>query len=178
LMGEPNVLLLDEPTNDLDIQTLTILEDYLERFPGAVISVSHDRYFLDRTAEHLFVFTGEGQIQRFQGSCSEYLSSPAQSLPIKNDPVVQKNFAADLPKTAVKARKLTFKEQKDWDEIEQTIASLELIISNLKTEISEHSTDYSKVEALYKDEQNAAIKLEAAMEHWSVLAELVEQNKG
>ena len=72
-MGEPNVLLLDEPTNDLDIQTLTILEDYLDQFPGAVITVSHDRYFLDRTVSHLFAFDGNGQIEPYIGNYSDYL---------------------------------------------------------------------------------------------------------
>ncbi|QGQ96663.1 ABC transporter ATP-binding protein [Paenibacillus psychroresistens] len=184
LMGEPNVLLLDEPTNDLDIQTLTILEDYLERFPGAVITVSHDRYFLDRTAEHLFVFAGDGEIQRFQGTCSEYLdqkqfenskdyikaAAPAQ--PIKQAPpiVVPTTIA-----TNSKLKKLSFKEQKEWEEIEAKIAAIELQISQLKQEIANNGANYDKIQLLFEKEQKATQELDATMERWTELSDLVEE---
>lgn len=182
LMGEPNVLLLDEPTNDLDIQTLTILEDYLERFPGAVITVSHDRYFLDRTAEHLFVFAGDGEIQRFQGTCSEYLdqkqfessiktAAPVQ--PIKQAAPVAAAPAPNIP--AGKLKKLSFKEQKEWDEIEAKIAAIELEISQLKAEIANSGANYERAQMLFEKEQKAALELDATMERWTELSDLVEE---
>lgn len=186
LMGEPNVLLLDEPTNDLDIQTLTILEDYLERFPGAVITVSHDRYFLDRTAEHLFVFAGDGEIQRFQGTCSEYLdqkqfenskenikATPVQ--PIKQAQPVVAAPASNIPNS--KLKKLSFKEQKEWDEIEAKIAAIELEITQLKQEIANNGANYDKIQLLFEKEQKATQELDATMERWTELSDLVEEIK-
>lgn len=185
LMGEPNVLLLDEPTNDLDIQTLTILEDYLERFPGAVITVSHDRYFLDRTAEHLFVFAGDGEIERFQGTCSEYLdqkqfesskeyikaNTPEQ--PVKP---VQSVLTTSISNTAnTKLKKLSFKEQKEWDEIEAKITAIELEISQIKQEIANNGANYDKIQLLFEREQKATIQLDATMERWTELSDLVEE---
>jgi ATP-binding cassette subfamily F protein uup len=184
LMGEPNVLLLDEPTNDLDIQTLTILEDYLERFPGAVITVSHDRYFLDRTAEHLFVFAGDGEIQRFQGTCSEYLDqkqyenskeykAAAPSQPIKQAPQVE--AAPNVVNS--KLKKLSFKEQKEWDEIEAKIAAIELEIAQIKQEIVNTGSNYDKIQLLFEKEQKVSQELDAAMERWTELSDLVEEIK-
>ena len=184
LMGEPNVLFLDEPTNDLDIQTLTILEDYLERFPGAVITVSHDRYFLDRTVEHLFAFEGEGAIVRFDGNYSDYLHMKrvdkelkvTTSTTIASHPI---SPAASKISTTIEAKerpsKLSFKEQKEWNEIEGTIASLEAKIADLKREITLYSSDSSKVQKLYEKEQYVATELEQAMERWSELSLRVEQ---
>jgi ATP-binding cassette subfamily F protein uup len=180
-MGEPNVLLLDEPTNDLDIQTLTILEDYLERFPGAVITVSHDRYFLDRTAEHLFVFTGDGEIQRFQGTCSEYLEQKQPEnakdyvniQPIKMAPKVES--VSNL--SNAKLKKLSFKEQKDWDEIEARITTIELRLAQLKQDIFSNGSDYDKIQLLFEEEQKTTLDLEAALERWTELSELVEEIK-
>lgn len=185
LMGEPNVLLLDEPTNDLDIQTLTILEDYLERFPGAVITVSHDRYFLDRTAEHLFVFAGDGVIQRFQGTCSEYLDqkqfenskeylkTAAPAVPAKQAP------PAEIATNAVnsKLKKLSFKEQKEWDEIEAKIAAIELEITQIKEEIVNNGSNYDKIQLLFEKEQKATLELDTTMFRWTELSELVEDIK-
>jgi ATP-binding cassette subfamily F protein uup len=185
LMGEPNVLLLDEPTNDLDIQTLTILEDYLERFPGAVITVSHDRYFLDRTAEHLFVFAGDGEIQRFQGTCSEYLDlkqyehskeytkAAASSQPVKQAPpdVTEPNAVNS------KLKKLSFKEQKEWDEIEAKMAAIELEINQIKQDITNNGSNYDKIQLLFEKEQKASHELDITMERWTELSDLVEEIK-
>lgn len=183
LMGEPNVLLLDEPTNDLDIQTLTILEDYLERFPGAVITVSHDRYFLDRTAEHLFVFAGDGEIQRFQGTCSEYLdqkqfeNSKDNIKPAAPMQPVKQAIPVEVTTNVVnnKLKKLTFKEQKEWDEIETKIADIELEIARIKQEITDNGSNYDKIQTLFEREQKATFELDATMERWTVLSELVEE---
>lgn len=197
LMGEPNVLLLDEPTNDLDIQTLTILEDYLDQFPGAVITVSHDRYFLDRTVSHLFAFDGKGQIEPYIGNYSDYLeekqeqaeadqsrkemirsASSAKSVGVSNtaSAVDSSNpAAAGGSSNANRPKKLTFKEQKEWDEIESTIASLEDKAASLKKQIEAAGSDFDRVRELYEQEQQTAVDLEAAMERWTYLSELLEE---
>ncbi|MDD9267883.1 ABC-F family ATP-binding cassette domain-containing protein [Paenibacillus sp. GCM10023248] len=194
LMGEPNVLLLDEPTNDLDIQTLTILEDYLDQFPGAVITVSHDRYFLDRTVTHLFAFDGNGRIEPYTGNYSEYLeekqqqeeaeqarrelvkqaSSNAGSSGAKQAAQNQ-NQASGAPAGSNRPKKLSFKEQKEWDEIEGTIAALEEKTASLKAGIEAAGSDFDKVRDLYEQEQQVNADLEAAMERWTYLSELVEE---
>lgn len=178
LMGEPNVLLLDEPTNDLDIQTLTILEEYLEDFPGAVITVSHDRYFLDRTADHLFAFEGDGRIRDFFGNYTEYMETvrlEQQAEANERKPSVQSaEPAADRRETA-RPRKLSFKEQKEWDEIEGKIAGLEERIAAVKAGIESAGSDYGKVQELYEEEQKLSEELERTMDRWTELSELVEQ---
>ncbi len=181
LMGEPNVLLLDEPTNDLDIQTLTILEDYLEHFPGAVITVSHDRYFLDRTVDHLFVFEGYGKIRKFNGNYSEYLE-------VKKVEVEQENTAerdkqkskhndstSEPTKKSNRTRKLSFKEQKEWDEIEDRIERLETRSVEVKEEIVKAGSDIEKVQTLYEEDQQINKELETTIQRWTELSELVEE---
>ncbi|KRE49450.1 ABC-F family ATP-binding cassette domain-containing protein [Paenibacillus sp. Soil724D2] len=197
LMGEPNVLLLDEPTNDLDIQTLTILEDYLDQFPGAVITVSHDRYFLDRTVSHLFAFDGKGQIEPYIGNYSDYLEEKQEQAEadqtrkelIRNASSAKSNVGSNTASAAVisspaaaggtsnanRPKKLTFKEQKEWDEIESTIASLEDKAASLKKQIEAAGSDFDRVRELYEQEQQTAVDLEAAMERWTYLSELLEE---
>lgn len=197
LMGEPNVLLLDEPTNDLDIQTLTILEDYLDQFPGAVITVSHDRYFLDRTVSHLFAFDGKGQIEPYIGNYSDYLEEKQEQAEadqtrkelIRNASSAKSNGGSNTTTAAVisspaaaggtsnanRPKKLTFKEQKEWDEIEGTIASLEDKAASLKKQIEAAGSDFDRVRELYEQEQQTALDLEAAMERWTYLSELLEE---
>lgn len=180
LMGEPNVLFLDEPTNDLDIQTLSILEDYLEQFPGAVITVSHDRYFLDRTIEHLFAFEGQGSIRHFFGNYSEYLEIRRMEKSEEPSPEVAKNQTDKTEKSSAnrgnnRTRKLSYKDQKEWDEIEGKIAALEERLVVLKQEIAASGSDYAKVEKLFAEEQQVASDLEAAVERWAELSALVEE---
>lgn len=192
LMGEPNVLLLDEPTNDLDIQTLSILEDYLEQFPGAVITVSHDRYFLDRTANHLLAFEGNGRIASFIGNYSDYLAqkrhedeeSAAKSAKPASSRIeshrVDSTDKTSVSQSGSKPKKLSFKDQKEWDEIEGRIAALEQRLSEIKQEQGAIAGDYERVQQLYEEEQQTEAQLEAAMERWTVLSELVveiERNK-
>ncbi|MBP1155501.1 MULTISPECIES: ABC-F family ATP-binding cassette domain-containing protein [unclassified Paenibacillus] len=186
LMGEPNVLLLDEPTNDLDIQTLTILEEYLEDFPGVVIIVSHDRYFLDRTADHLFVFEGEGRVNRFYGNYTEYMDSVRLTKDAEAEskreskPSEASDASANDKRETNRPRKLSYKEQKEWDEIEGDIAGLEERLSLIKREIEKAGSDYGKVQDLYREEQELSGKLEWTMDRWAELSELVEsiaQNK-
>ncbi|MEW9698807.1 ABC-F family ATP-binding cassette domain-containing protein [Paenibacillus sp. SI8] len=191
LMGEPNVLLLDEPTNDLDIQTLTILEDYLEQFPGAVITVSHDRYFLDRTCTHLFAFEGNGRIEPFIGNYTDYLEEKRQEeeaeqarKEILKNAAIPKSSVVSSASTGVastvsgsgaRPKKLTFKEQKEWDEIEHVIAALEDKATNLKLQIESAGSDFDRVRELYEEEQKNVAELESAMERWTYLSELVEE---
>jgi ATP-binding cassette subfamily F protein uup len=180
LMGEPNVLLLDEPTNDLDIETLSILEDYLEQFPGAVITVSHDRYFLDRTADRLLVFEGEGQIRTYYGSYSEYMDARRQEK--EQEKAGERNRVSppslDGPaqdRRANRQKKLSFKEQKEWEEIEAKIAALEARCAGLQKQILEAGSDSGKVQKLYEEEQTAQAELEEAMDRWAELSEKVEE---
>lgn len=190
LMGEPNVLLLDEPTNDLDIQTLTILEDYLDHFPGAVITVSHDRYFLDRTVTHLFAFDGNGRIEPYIGNYSDYLEDKREqeeAEQARKELVRQAssstNSSAAKPAAqsssgtsgSNRPKKLSFKEQKEWDEIEGTIAALEEKAASLKEQIEAAGSDFDQVRELYEQEQQTNADLEAAMERWTYLSELVEE---
>ncbi|PUA41131.1 ABC transporter [Paenibacillus elgii] len=184
LMGEPNVLLLDEPTNDLDIQTLTILEEYLEDFPGVVITVSHDRYFLDRTADHLFVFEGEGRIRRFFGNYTEYLEASRSEKQAAAEERRETKAAAETApaqqRESNRPRKLSYKEQKEWDEIEDKIAGLEDRLAQVKQDIENAGSDYTKAQELFQEEQELTQRLEEAMERWTELSELVEriaQNK-
>ncbi|MGC5327480.1 ABC-F family ATP-binding cassette domain-containing protein [Brevibacillus sp. SYSU BS000544] len=177
LMGEPNVLLLDEPTNDLDIQTLSVLEDYLENFPGAVITVSHDRYFLDRTVEHLFAFE-DGKIRRFTGNYSEYLDvrkAEEDSKPVEVAKTVQQEDNADKGRNKNRTRKLSYKDQKDWDEIEGRIAEVEEKIAAVKQQIATAGSDFERVQKLFEEEQQLTSLLEQLMDRWTELSILVEE---
>ncbi|MFD2369775.1 ABC-F family ATP-binding cassette domain-containing protein [Brevibacillus sp. GCM10020057] len=175
LMGEPNVLFLDEPTNDLDIQTLSILEDYLENFPGAVITVSHDRYFLDRTVDHLFAFEGQGVIRPFTGNYSEYLEEQRASKAAAAAAPQEKSAGSQANRGNNRTKKLSYKDQKEWDEIEGKIAALEERSARLKEEIAAFGSDYGKVEKLYAEEQQVAAELEAAIERWAELSAMIEE---
>lgn len=171
LMTEPNVLLLDEPTNDLDTQTLSVLEEYLDQFPGVVITVSHDRYFLDRVIDHLLVFAGDGKVDRFYGNYSAYLENGQEK---------RENSAAQVPvkekgNKSTKKKKLSYKEQKEWDSIEDEITKLELKIEEIQEGVAGAGSDSDKVQELYQEQQQVEEKLEAKMDRWTELSELVEE---
>jgi len=170
LMTEPNVLLLDEPTNDLDIQTLTILEEYIDQFPGVVITVSHDRYFLDRIADMLFIFDGKSTIDVVYGNYTDYLEKTiAETREIKQQKRESK------PQTAKpKKKKLSYHEQKERDSIEDEIESLENEVANIEAEVSEAGNDIEKVQTLYEKQQEKEEELEAKLERWEELSLLVE----
>ncbi|OIJ13582.1 multidrug ABC transporter ATP-binding protein [Anaerobacillus alkalilacustris] len=171
LMTEPNVLFLDEPTNDLDIQTLSILEDYLEGFPGVVITVSHDRYFLDRVVDRLLVFNN-GTISRFQGSYSEYMEKEKERQEMVS--AVTQATKQEQPRKERK-KKLSYKDQQDWDTIEDRIAALEEKKSNLEAEIVEAGSDIGRINELFAKQKDVEVELELAMERWEELSLLVEE---
>ncbi|MFZ5944962.1 MAG: ABC-F family ATP-binding cassette domain-containing protein [Bacillota bacterium] len=178
LMEEPNVLFLDEPTNDLDTQTLTILEDYLDSFPGVVITVSHDRFFLDRVVDNLIVFEGDGVIRPFLGSYSEYLEIRKQA---KADKAAAEEKKSDqsVPKKE-RPRKLSFKEQREWEEIEGKIAALEELNRQLAEKINGAGGDFVNLQKLCSEKEQAECDLEQAIERWtelSLLIEEIEKNK-
>ncbi|TGU86199.1 ABC transporter ATP-binding protein, partial [Mesorhizobium sp. M00.F.Ca.ET.186.01.1.1] len=166
---------------DLDSQTLSILEDYLEQFPGAVITVSHDRYFLDRTVDHLFAFEGDGQIRHFIGNYSEYLEekrvadTAAATASVGQQPSVEKQASSQATRGNNRTKKLSYKDQKDWDTIEGKIAALEERLATLKKEIAGAGSDYGKVEKLFAEEQQVTADLEAAVERWAELSALIEE---
>jgi ABC transport system ATP-binding/permease protein len=171
LMTAPNVLLLDEPTNDLDAQTLTVLEDYLDEFPGVVITVSHDRYFLDKVAEQLLILKGEGKVDSFYGNYTEYLEKeiPIEAPKTSRIPTI----SAKTPEKE-KKKKMTYKEKKEWEEIDELIADTEQRIESVAAEMEKAGSDFSKVEDLMNLASELNEKLEQLIERWSYLAELTE----
>ncbi|MFC0524232.1 ABC-F family ATP-binding cassette domain-containing protein [Pontibacillus salicampi] len=177
LMQEPNVLFLDEPTNDLDTQTLSILEEYLEHFPGVVITVSHDRYFLDRVVDHLIAFEGgKGAIRRFQGNYSEYLDVRKQeegdALALQREKAKEEKKTS--PKEKQKKKKLSYHEQQEWNTIEDRIEELELRYEEIQKEITEAGSDAVKAQQLLEEQNDVEGKLEQLMERWEELSSIVE----
>lgn len=172
LMEAPNVLLLDEPTNDLDIQTLAILEDYIEDFQGAVISVSHDRYFLDRTSEKIFLFEGQGKIKQYTGNYTEFTINHKPVDKIKEN--VNK-ISEPVDKKKEKPLKFSFKEQKEYEEIDGIIQELESKIEETEANIEEAATDYTLLQELLALKGELESELEEKMERWVYLNELSEK---
>ena len=170
LMTEPNVIMLDEPTNDLDIKTLGILEDYLENFPGVVITVSHDRYFLDKVVDELIVFEGEGKVSHFYGNYSEYAD---QLKTKKQSAKPAKQVEQTAPKKKEKTR-LSYHEKKEWETIEDEIETVEERIESLQTQIAAEGSNIEAVQDLYTEQQALEEKLEEKMERWETLSLLVE----
>ncbi|ANX10795.1 multidrug ABC transporter ATP-binding protein [Fictibacillus arsenicus] len=181
LMEEPNVLFLDEPTNDLDIQTLGILEEYLENFPGVVLTVSHDRYFLDRVVDHLLAFEGEGRVVRFQGSYSDYMEEKkerderAASLKKEAEAVAAEAADGGSQPRKEKRKKLSYKEQQEWDTIEDRIMALEEKKEQIEAEIVAAGSDFGRISELYAEQKKVETELETTMERWEELSLLVEE---
>ncbi len=179
LMEEPNVLFLDEPTNDLDIQTLGILEEYLENFPGVVLTVSHDRYFLDRVVDHLLAFEGNANIVRFQGSYSDYMDEKKErdemTAAVKKEASSVEVTEPSTQHRKEKKKKLSYKDQQDWDTIEERIMNLEEKKEQYEAEIVAAGSDFGKISELMAEQKKVESELEAAMERWEELSLLVEE---
>ena len=176
LMEAPNVLILDEPTNDLDIQTLTILEDYLDTFAGIVITVSHDRYFLDRIVNRIFAFEEGGHLKQYEGGYTDYLEKvkPAAK-PEKSKPAKKENNGKKFQKEHQKKLKFTYKEQKEFETIDDDIAKLEEKLEQLDEEIMENATNSGKLAELTEQKESAQAELDEKMDRWVYLNNLAEQ---
>lgn len=182
LMGAPNVLILDEPTNDLDIQTLSILEDYLDSFEGIVIAVSHDRYFLERVATRIFAFEGQGHLQQYEGGYLDYLNAGKEPCS-GGEPAAGAGKAAKAarettkgkPKYGEKKLKFTYKEQREYEVIEQEVAGLEEKLEKLEDDMMKHATNSLRLSELTEEKERTEAELEAKMERWVYLSELAEK---
>ena len=176
LMEAPNVLILDEPTNDLDIQTLTILEDYLDTFAGIVITVSHDRYFLDRIVNRIFAFEEGGHLKQYEGGYTDYIEKvkPAAK-PEKSKPAKKENNGKKFQKEHQKKLKFTYKEQKEFETIDDDIAKLEEKLEQLDEEIMENATNSGKLAELTEQKESAQAELDEKMDRWVYLNDLAEQ---
>lgn len=176
LLQQPNVLLLDEPTNDLDIGTLTVLEDYLKHFAGTVITVSHDRYFLDKVADRLFIFQGDGVIERYDGQFSEYLANFGAPTTTQDKGATQAAAVADEPVSVAqpKKKKLTYSEQREWATIETDIATIETQIEHIQAEMEANGADFGKLSELQAQLDELNVALDEKMTRWETLSEIVE----
>ena len=180
LMEAPNVLILDEPTNDLDTETLAVLEDFLDRFRGIVIVVSHDRYFLDRIVGRIFAFSSDGTLKGYEGGYTDYARKAQQEgLSVSGD--LTGGFSgkgSSSPKdsketwTHQKKLKFTYQEQKDYEVIEQEIAALEEKLEELEQKMVEKASDYGALASLQKEKEEAEEQLEGKMERWEYLEDL------
>lgn len=174
LMEAPNVLILDEPTNDLDIQTLTILEHYLDKFDGIVITVSHDRYFLDRVVDRILAFEGNGQISQYEGGFSDYKENAKVTMSTIGK-VEKKDKPVNTQKPREKKLKFSYQEQREFDEIDSVISGLEDKISALETKIDENANNYGKLRELMEEKDSLEKQLEEKMDRWVYLNDLYEK---
>jgi ATP-binding cassette subfamily F protein uup len=191
LMEGPNILLLDEPTNDLDIQTLTVLEDYLDNFPGAVVVISHDRYFLDRVVHRIFALEGEGETGHYPGGYTDYLEvyrleekerleaikiSQLQSSKAEGS---DKKDQSSKPTGGQKNKKIRFSynEQREFDTIDDVIAELEQQLSELELQMSREATDFQLLQELHQKKQALEEELSAKMDRWVYLNDLADKMK-
>ena len=199
LATSPNFILLDEPTNNLDIATLTILEDYLDRYEGIVVTVSHDRYFLDRTMKRIFAFEGDGKLKQYEGGYTDYVNrlaaegrTPGGNIAVRSagadisgnsqnqksgESVIEKNDSTATWKQKKKL-KFSYKEQKEYETIEDDIAALELKLEDLDNEMAANATNAAKLRELVEEKENAEKMLEEKMDRWEYLEELAAKIAG
>ena len=169
LMQEPNVLMLDEPTNDLDTETLTILEDYLDSFPGVVITVSHDRYFLDKTVDQLIIASASTKWEHFYGNYSEYREQAKELVKEVN----QKKSMVE--RTKPKRKKLSYNDQKEWETIEDEITALEEELETVEQAIIDAGSDMEAIQPLFEQQTELEQQLEQKLERWEELSLLIEE---
>ena len=179
LMEAPNVLILDEPTNDLDITTLTILEDYLDSYEGIVITVSHDRYFLDRIVRRIFAFEENGSIRQYEGGYTEYLQKRPEQEPMEKNISVTKESQSDSKATWKHKEKVKFsyKEQREYETIEEEIDKLEQRIAAIDEEMGKCVSDFVRLNELTKEKEEKEQALEEKLERWTYLEELAAKIK-
>ena len=182
LMEAPNVLVLDEPTNDLDIETLAVLEDYLEQFPGVVIAVSHDRYFLDKLMNHVFVLAGNGEVRHYTGGYADYRADVAEQQRLAaQERLDSQPLPNSSPKKPSGGRshqeklKFSFKEQREYEEIDGVIAGLEEKIAQTEALIAQNASDYAALQELTAEKEELETQLAAKMERWVYLNDLAER---
>ncbi len=184
LMEAPNVLFLDEPTNDLDIATLTILEDYLDHFDGIVAVVSHDRYFLDRVVRRIFSYEEDGHLVQYEGGYTDYLhakqAKEAAIAPSGTDSTVTENASKTINRSNWKdgqthKKKMTYQEQKDFETIEEDIQKLETRLEEIDEEMGRAASDFVRLGKLSEEKENLSQELEQKMERWMYLEELAQE---
>ncbi len=177
LMDAPNVLFLDEPTNDLDIQTLTILEDYLENFSGAVITVSHDRYFLDKAVDHIFAFQPSGKLTQYLGGYTDYAEQHKDEEKAVQQPIGDSEKESKQKDYRKKSSKLKFsyKEQREYEEIDEVIADLEEKIAAAQKEIEAQASNYTLLQELLGEKEELEAELAHKMDRWVYLNDLAEK---
>jgi ATP-binding cassette subfamily F protein uup len=179
LMSSPNVLLLDEPTNDLDVPTLIAFEEYLDDFAGALVAVSHDRYFLDRTVDNIFKFEGAGKIREYPGNYSAYLeiaereeaenkeAETRASARVQN--AKSENLSSVTESSA--SKKLSFKEKRELEILELQISETEKRLAEIEKQLNLSGSDAGKVNELFVEQQKLNLQFEQALERWTELAE-------
>ena len=190
LMSQPNVLLLDEPTNDLDIETLEIFEDYLDHFLGIVVTVSHDRYFLDRIVNRIFAFGEGGELKQYEGGFTDYYEKKREETVESAEEGSRSHLAGSAQtssrnlaaaelyaqsKSSSRKRKMSYKEQQEYEHIDEEIAALETKIEELDAQILECATQYTKLEELTRQKEEVKVLLSAKEDRWLELNELAEE---
>jgi ATP-binding cassette subfamily F protein uup len=179
LMQQPNVLLLDEPTNDLDIGTLTVLEDYLDHFAGTVITVSHDRYFLDKVADNLLIFHGNGDIQRYTGFFTDYLKeaqqaqAASQAAKTTAKKATKKESASQAAKPKKKT-KLTYAEKLEWDHIDEDLDQLDTQQKEIEQQMAAAASDYTKLADLQKQLDAVKKQVDEKTARWEYLSNFID----
>jgi len=172
LMAAPNILLLDEPTNDLDVMTLSILEDYLQSFPGPILTVSHDRFFLDKLADQIFEVCGDGEIRRYTGNWTDWQTKRQEE---EKAAAPEKVKTAPVERPREKKLKFSFKEQREFETIDDELAELEAKVAACVEEQAACASDYVKLQELQTKQEELETQLEAKMERWVYLNELKEK---